>query len=70
MVSEKPFASGGFREAFKATSITEGFKHTTWVSKKYTDHAKKLLEEMMQTEEAHVKNVSRCIILPEILRAK
>ena len=55
VVSEKPFASDGFREAFKATSITEGFKHTTWVIKKYTDHTKKLLQEMMQTEEAHVK---------------
>ena len=28
-VAESPFASGGFRRAFKATSITEGFKEVT-----------------------------------------
>jgi predicted transcriptional regulator len=55
MVSEKPFASGGFREAFKATSITEGFKDVTWVVKKYTDHTKEILKEMKQTEETHMK---------------
>lgn len=65
VMSEKPFASGGFREVFKATSITEGFKHTTWVIKKYTDHTKKLLEEMMQTEEAHVK---KCVQMHYLAR--
>lgn len=55
MVSDKPFASGGFREAFKATSITEGFKNVTWVVKKYTDHTKKILQEMNQTEDAHAQ---------------
>ena len=34
MVAKTPFAYGGFRQAFKATSITEGFKEVTWVIKK------------------------------------
>ena len=55
VVSEKPFANGGFREAYKATSITEGFKDETWVVKKYTDHTKELLKEMKQTEEEHAQ---------------
>ncbi len=65
MVSEKPFASGGFREAFKATSITEGFKHTTWVVKKYTDQTKEILKDMKQTEEAHIK---KCVQMHYLAR--
>lgn len=34
-IAEKPFASGGFGEAFKATSDTLGFSRVTWVIKKY-----------------------------------
>jgi hypothetical protein len=34
-----PFASGGFRETFKARSITAGFEETTWVVKKYVTTA-------------------------------
>ena len=55
VVSEKPFANGGFREAFKATSTTGGFKDITWVVKKYTNHTKEILEQMNQTEEAHAQ---------------
>eukprot|EP00794_Sanderia_malayensis_P002290 gene2290-2635_t len=40
LIDEKPFANGGFREVFKATSATEGYENVTWVVKKYlqTDH--------------------------------
>ena len=34
IIDEKPFASGGFREAFKASSLTTGFTDSTWVSEK------------------------------------
>ena len=34
-IADQPFASGGFREAFKATSDTLGFSGVTWVIKKY-----------------------------------
>ena len=37
-----------------ATSIIEGFKHTTWVVKKYTDQTKEILKDMKQTEKAHI----------------
>ena len=42
LVAESPFASGGFRRAFKATSITEGFKEVTWVVKKYLKSASEI----------------------------
>lgn len=35
MIEDLPFGTGGFRKAFKATSITDGFKKRTWVVKKY-----------------------------------
>ena len=35
VIEEKEFAAGGFRQAFKATSITEGFNKGTWVVKSY-----------------------------------
>ncbi|KAK2555224.1 hypothetical protein P5673_023204 [Acropora cervicornis] len=34
-IADQPFASGGFREAFKATSDTPGFSGVTWIIKKY-----------------------------------
>ncbi len=33
IMSESLFAIGGFRQAFKATSIAEGYKQCTWVIK-------------------------------------
>ena len=35
VIEEKEFAARGFRKAFKATSITEGFNKGTWVVKSY-----------------------------------
>ena len=34
-IADQPFASGGFREAFKATSDTPGFSGVSWIIKKY-----------------------------------
>ena len=39
VIEDKEFAAGGFRKAFKATSITEGFNKGTWVVKKYLESA-------------------------------
>ena len=40
MIEDSPLESGGFREAFKATSTTDGFKERTWVIKKYLEQFK------------------------------
>ena len=55
LVAETPFASGGFRRAFKATSITEGFKEVTWVVKKYLKSASEIIKATQETEESHTK---------------
>ena len=43
-IADQPFASGGFREAFKATSDTPGFSGVTWIIKKYL---KGILEDIV-----------------------
>ena len=54
IISESLFAIGGFRQAFKATSITEGYKQCTWVIKKYTQATKDIIDEdLHQTIESH-----------------
>lgn len=55
LVAESPFASGGFRRAFKATSITEGFKEVTLVVKKYLKSASEIIKATQETEESHTK---------------
>ncbi len=56
IISESPFAVGGFRQAFKATSITEGYKQCTWVIKKYTQATKYMIDEdLHQTVESHTE---------------
>jgi len=55
VVAETPFASGGFRQAFKATSITEGFKEVTWVIKNYLTSASEVIKATKETEESHTK---------------
>ena len=39
VIEAKPFGSGGFREAFKATSFDSEFKDKTWVVKRYLPKA-------------------------------
>ena len=56
-VSKKPFASGGFREAYKATSLHQQFADKTWVIKKYLPSTLKTIEDMEQMAESHTKNV-------------
>ena len=56
-VSKKPFASGGFRDAYKATSVHQKFASKTWVLKKYLPQTLKTIEDMGQTVESHTKKV-------------
>lgn len=55
VIEEKEFAAGGFRKAFKATSITEGFNKGTWVVKRYLEAAVQLIRETGQTTEEHTR---------------
>ena len=55
MIEELPFATGGFREAFKATSKTAGFEETTWVVKKYLTTAVDVIRETKETEQTHAQ---------------
>lgn len=55
VIEEKEFAAGGFRKAFKATSITEGFNKGTWVVKSYLESAVQLIKDTGQTTEEHTR---------------
>ncbi|KAK3754933.1 hypothetical protein QZH41_019354 [Actinostola sp. cb2023] len=55
MVEEEPFACGGFRQAYKATGITDGFRETKWVVKKYLKSALDVIELTKETEESHTR---------------
>ncbi|PFX18239.1 hypothetical protein AWC38_SpisGene17389 [Stylophora pistillata] len=52
---ETPFASGGFRRAFKATTITEGLKEVIGVIKKYFESVSEIMKAIQETEESHTK---------------
>ena len=56
-VSKSPFTSGGFCEAYKATSLHQQFANKTWVIKKYLLSTLKTIEDMEQTAESHTKKV-------------
>ena len=53
VIEEKEFAAGGFRKAFKAMSITEGFNKGTWVITSYLQTAVELIKDTGQTTEEH-----------------
>ena len=57
IINKEPFGSGGFREAFKATSKTPKFKSSVWVIKKYLPDALMTIEQTNQTTEQHTKKV-------------
>ena len=56
-VAKTPFASGGFRKAYKATSRDKKFAGKQWVLKRYLPETQKTIEEMGDTEESHTKKV-------------
>lgn len=55
MIEDLPFGTGGFRKAFKATSITDGFKKRTWVVKKYLEEALEFIKQIKETEQTHTQ---------------
>lgn len=54
-IADQPFASGGFREAFKATIDTLGFSGVTWVIKKYLKGTLEDIVKTNQTVESHTR---------------
>lgn len=55
VVDENVLGSGGFREAFKATTKHPLYANTRWVIKKYLSGAKEQISQMMQSFESHTK---------------
>ena len=56
-IHKEPFAAGGFREAYKATSKAKEFETNTWVIKKYLATSVSDIEATGQTLEQHTKKV-------------
>ena len=57
VIDKDPLGTGGFRQAFKATSQTKGFDHTPWVVKKYLAKTVSDIGILGQTVEQHTKKV-------------
>ena len=56
-INPSPIGTGGFREAFTATSRQEGFDASTWVVKKYLPKVLEDIELINQTPKHHTKKV-------------
>ena len=56
-LDKEHFGTGGFREAFKATSKTAGFCNQQWVVKRYLESAVDIIQQTKQTLEQHTKKV-------------
>ena len=56
-MAKNPFASGGFREAYKASSNSIRFKGNEWVVKKYLPETLTVIGEINETVESHTKKV-------------
>ena len=54
-IQSEPFGSGGFRQAYKASSITRGFEDKTWVVKKYLPQTVENITKANQTVGGHAK---------------
>ena len=54
---QNPLGTGGFRQAFKATTNNTTYSKTAWVVKKYLPETVKIVEETHQTVEAHTRKV-------------
>ena len=52
-IEPEPFGTGGFCNAFKATSNDRGFQGSTWVVKRYLDKASKDILAIGQILEKH-----------------
>ena len=64
-IADQPFASGGFREAFKATSDTLEFSGVTWVIKKYL---KGTLEDIIKTNQTVENHTRKAVQMHHLAR--
>lgn len=55
VIETDKFASGGFRDAYKATSLTQGFTNKSWVIKKYRENTLNDIETTGQLPEEHTR---------------
>lgn len=69
-MEKEPFGTGGFRRAFRATSITAGFHNCKWVVKKYLPAAVDNIKVVKQTVEQHTKKVVQMHMLAKNIAAK
>ena len=71
-VEKEPLGTGGFREAYKATSISSVFgnKNQEWVVKKYLAGAKETIEMTNQTIAQHSKKVVQMHMLARNFASK
>ena len=60
---KEPFAHGGFRNAYKATTKHPQFKGTTWVIKRYLPDALKGINDIGQTVQQHTQKVVQMHLL-------
>ena len=60
---KEPFAHGGFRNAYKATTKHPQFKGTTWVIKRYLPDAVKGINDIGQTVQQHTQKVVQVHLL-------
>lgn len=60
---KQPFGSGGFRNAYKATTKHPEFNCPTWVIKRYLPEALKSIDEVGQTIEEHTRKVVQMHLL-------
>ena len=60
---KEPFAHGGFRNAYKATTKHPQFKGTTWVIKRYLPDAVKGINDIGQTVQQHAQKVVQMHLL-------
>ena len=54
-IEEKAFGTGGFREAFKASSKHKDYSYTPWVVKKYLPKSVEDMRSLSQSPEEHTK---------------
>ena len=65
-IADQPFASGGFREAFKVTSDTFGCSGVTWVIKKYL---KGTLEDIIKTNQTVESRTRKAVQMHHLARS-
>ena len=64
-IADQPFASGGFRKAFKSTSDTLGFSGVIWVIKKYL---KGTLEDIIKTNQTAESQTRKTVQMHHLAR--